>query len=87
MRLIDAEQFKHKINNSELYDSEEWVKVLDILADCDSIDAVPVVRCKDCKWAEDTGPSGIYCNHPDDRNPIGCNPDEFCNCGKKNEKR
>lgn len=48
MRLIDAEQLKHKINNSELYGTKEWENVLDMAFDCETVDAVPVVRCKDC---------------------------------------
>lgn len=45
-------------------------------------DVVKVVRCKNCKHSEDQGISGLYCNHPDNRNPIYCLPDEFCNCGE-----
>ena len=48
-----------------------------------TVDAVPVVRCKDCKWADDMGPSGIYCNHPDGRNTIFALPDEFCDRGER----
>lgn len=44
---------------------------------------VEVVLCKDCQFCEDQGMSGLYCNHPDDRNPIYCLPHEFCNCGEK----
>ena len=36
MRLIDAEEFKHKINNSELYGTDVWAKVLDMLAECET---------------------------------------------------
>lgn len=48
-------------------------------------DAVPVVRCKDCVWCEDQGMSGLYCNHPDNRNPCGCRPNDFCNDGERKE--
>lgn len=42
-----------------------------------------IVQCKDCKWADDLGISGLYCLHPDHRNPIYCCPNDFCDCGKK----
>ena len=48
-------------------------------------DVVPVVRCKDCKFCEDQGLSGLYCNHPDNRNPCGCRPNDFCNDGERKE--
>jgi hypothetical protein len=46
-------------------------------------DVVGVVRCKECKYCEDMFMSGMYCNHPDNRNPIGCRPDDFCNDGER----
>jgi hypothetical protein len=49
-------------------------------------DVVEVVRCKDCKWCEDLLMSGLYCNHPDNRNPINCLPTDFCNCGERSEE-
>lgn len=55
MRLIDAEQLKHKINNSELYGTKEWENVLDMAFDCETVDAVPVVRCQNCRcWKQHT---------------------------------
>jgi hypothetical protein len=44
---------------------------------------VEVVRCKDCKWCEDMFMSGMYCNHPDNRNPLGCRPNDYCNDGER----
>ena len=45
-------------------------------------DVVKVVRCKNCKHSDDQGMGGLWCNHPDNRNPIGCRPDDFCNEGE-----
>ena len=42
---------------------------------------VRVVRCKDCAFATDEGMSGIYCDHPDHRNPVGCRETDFCDEG------
>ena len=46
-------------------------------------DVVPVVRCKDCAFCENKGMSGLYCNHPDNRNPYGCRGNDFCDAGRK----
>lgn len=48
-------------------------------------DFVPVVRCKDCKYCIDEGMSGLWCNHADNRNPIGCRPDDYCNDGERKD--
>ena len=45
-----------------------------------------IVRCKDCKYSVDRIMAGIYCEHPDNRNPIRCRPDDFCNDGERVEK-
>ena len=47
-----------------------------------ALDVVVVTRCKNCKWCEDMGMSGLYCNHPDNRNPLGCRPDDYCSDGE-----
>lgn len=46
-------------------------------------DVVSVVRCKDCKHCIDEGMGGLWCNHADNRNPIGCRPDDYCNDGER----
>lgn len=48
-------------------------------------DVVPVVRCKECKFCEDLGMSGLYCNHLDNRNPCGCRANDFCNDGERKD--
>ena len=96
MRLIDADKLGFLLN--QLIEANEKIKTdeanLLIFAyklgrewvnNMKPVDAVPVVRCKDCKWAEDTGPTGLYCNHPDGRNTIYALPEEFCDCGERKE--
>lgn len=41
MRLIDAEELKHKINTSKYYGTEAWCDILDMIADCETQTAVP----------------------------------------------
>ena len=45
-------------------------------------DVVRVVRCEDCKYVEDFGMGGLWCGHPDHRNPCGCCPSDYCNNGR-----
>ena len=79
MRLIDADVLKQDINKVSTHWLNEW-STLGVLAMVDkqpSCDAVPVVRCKDCKHRP---------TKPDDYNPITTDgfalefPDEKCPC-------
>ena len=55
-RLIDAEMYCIELYNEMNYPgrSEEFMTAIDVaiadLADAPTVDAVPVVRCKDCKY-------------------------------------
>jgi hypothetical protein len=50
-----------------------------------SADVVEVVRCEDCKYCKDLGMSGLWCEHPDSRNPLGCRPNDYCNDGERRD--
>lgn len=52
-----------------------------------------VVRCKDCRYCDDLGMSGLWCRHPDHRHPmsvaneyLGCRQDDYCSDGKRRRK-
>ena len=59
MRLIDADALK-KDANDDLFDCPDTVEevywndgaksIIDLIKTAPTIEAVPVVRCKDCKW-------------------------------------
>lgn len=55
MRLIDADVFLEKMKGTY----EEYV--YDVLEELPTIDSVPVVRCKDCRYHEDEQPGMVYC--------------------------
>lgn len=38
---------------------------------------IQVVYCMDCMFCKDS-----KCMHPDCRNPFGCSPYDFCDCGE-----
>lgn len=53
-----------------------------------TIDAVPVVRCKDCKYSDDYYNDGsCYCKHPErEMWHIGTNWNWYCADGERKEK-
>lgn len=73
MRLIDADQMA--VDESEAYmsaqvqitDDLKWLvnfaahsKIQKLIADTPTIDAVPVVRCRECKYWKPTGSKAGY---------------------------
>lgn len=91
MRLIDADWVLEHIKPYELSD-EDWsvtggtaIRLIHNAIDqAPTIDAVPVVRCKDCKKSELVPDfDGLYsCRGK--RKPLH-DPDDFCNFGVKRE--
>jgi len=65
MRLIDADSIPYTMLYKEIWmkgTGEEvkgvWKSDIDNMP---TIDAVPVVRCKDCRFHEDEQPGMVYC--------------------------
>lgn len=83
MRLIDADLFEVVSTNKSLEFCEGMKHVLEMIDSAPTVDAVEVVRCKDCKYSEDYLMGGLWCNHPDNRNPLGCRPNDYCNDGER----
>ena len=84
MRLIDADALKEDIMQSCLFAKEWDYALVEQAIDAQfTIDAVPVVRCKDCKyWQQATPNSGNCC--------MGFAPtayaDDFCSFGERSEE-
>ena len=84
MRLIDTDALialiKKRIKNSMIIG---WI--CSIIRDAPTIDAVPVVRCKDCKWFADNNGGewyGCYMFHVVRITPEDApKPDDFCSYG------
>lgn len=101
MRLIDADQIHHAKYHgiAEIYPSDVniesykrgWNDALDAVADpsCSpTIDAVPVIRCKDCKYkVEEEGvdeyPLDLVCSYWESD---GLESTDFCSRGKRKEE-
>ena len=83
MRLIDADEFRYEwLENGEneyVYDTNA---VLDSIDAQPTIDATPVVRCKDCVHENmTTCPLCWIENHT--MHFINHNSDDFCSCGER----
>ena len=57
-RLIDANDAE-KFAREHILDAKERFLILDFLRECSTVDAVEVVRCKDCKHY--VAPQGVPC--------------------------
>lgn len=59
MRLIDAEEILRKCNGGNC-----WYIPREAIEEAPTVDAVPVVRCKGCRWWEDMYGNGVkgYCH-------------------------
>lgn len=91
-RLIDAEALGIGKAKREAFVVPEiadgWNAVIDIIAHAPTVDAVPVVRCKDCKKSSQTESGKRYCTEPMGAF-YGCIPVEdnfFCSGGARKEQ-
>lgn len=82
MRLIDADKFILALMDASLSSTDEDV-ILDLV---DSIDTVPVVRCKDCAKSDVTEFGRRYCKEPMGMyGAIPVEDDSFCSYGKQKD--
>lgn len=60
-----------------------------IINDSPTIDAVPVVRCKNCKHLETLYAGDTAIGHCDlgERETLGCKPDDFCSYGERKDRK
>ena len=71
MRLIDADALWEKISQAQPNDA------LALIEDAPTVDAVEVVRCKDCEFKD-----GDVCDY----SAVYVHPNGFCNWGKRREE-
>lgn len=95
MRLIDVDDAINKINDLCVDSNENWIgtdnqsfvdhsEVIDILCDAPTVDAVEVVRCKDCIYQNKlkvTG--GVLCDHKKGLMSTKLKDDDFCSYGER----
>ena len=60
-----------------------WNGLIDLIEKAPTIDAVPVVRCQECKHCD---PENYHCDHPmGTAAPLRRKPDDFCSYGERKE--
>lgn len=76
MRLIDADKFVLALMDASLSSTDEDT-ILDLVDTCQTVDAVPVVRCKDCAhlYGSMCAACGLLLRRPD----------EFCSRGERKD--
>ena len=89
MRLIDADALHRKVKmetnpyGKPTIDYDSGVKVLEWIDKAPTIDAVPVVRCLECKHCD---PENNHCDHHmGTAAPLRRKPDDFCSYGERKE--
>ena len=88
-RLIDANELKKRMcfKCNDEYSDEPCEPgdcvFCNAINDAQTIDAVEVVRCRDCKHCD---PENYHCDHPmGTAAPLRRKPDDFCNYGERKE--
>ena len=85
-RLIDADAFLKDILTAGIGKTIIEYSESDIgymIRKRPTIDAVPVVRCRECKHCD---PENYHCDHPMGTvAPLRRKPDDFCSYGKRKE--
>ena len=80
MRMIDADALIQKRNHAKAYAPDMYVIGQGYVMDAPTIDAVPVVRCKDCKhYQTDVLFNSNYCCGRRRK------PDDYCSYGERKE--
>ena len=91
MRLIDGDGLWERLNYEPWENNADRDEIaLPIVNAAPTVDAVPVVRCKDCKWfADNNGGEWYGCKMfhvvritPED----APKPDDFCSYGERREE-
>ena len=93
MRLIDADELMNELSRQYLFGVPKHnARILDarcVIADMPTIDAVPIVRCKDCKYHTDDNeePDAVYCENTTGGVGGLVSNNFFCAGGKRKEEK
>ena len=78
MRLIDADAFLERTSKDPLFPLVERYGLSGVIQNEPTVDAVPVIRCKDCVYC-----SSLFtvCTYNGRCEPV--NADDFCSMGER----
>lgn len=82
MRLIDADKLKGKAF-ADPDDGEHFVYCQDI-DEAPTVDAVPVVRCRECRYYAVSGATTSFCIHPGGMKFTS--DSDYCSRGKRRDQ-
>lgn len=94
MRLIDADKFEVVYSKTERTDEAYVTGYIDGMHDAlemvdaaPTVDTVPVVRCRECKWGKKTSKEGIFyhCGYPYEQTGEVHLPNWYCPGGARKE--
>ena len=86
MRLIDADALGVGRCSKNILPAAYcagWNGLIELIEKAPTIDAVPVVRCLECKWWHEDDDVG-HCDNPDGLDNYA-KPDDFCSYGERKE--
>ena len=86
MRLIDADALGVGRCSKDILPAAYcagWNGLIELIEKAPTIDAVPVVRCRECKWWQEDDDIG-HCDNPDGLDNYA-KPDDFCSYGARKE--
>ena len=84
MRLIDADALGVGRCSKDILPAAYcagWNGLIELIEKAPTIDAVPVVRCRECKWWQEDDDIG-HCDNPDGLDNYA-KPEDFCSYGKR----
>jgi hypothetical protein len=82
-RLIDADALSIEVMDASYWDNQDEDVIWNLVQDAPTIDAVPVVRCKDCEYCGHFD-GLLYCDNS--RGLAGSvSPEGFCSYGERRE--
>lgn len=88
MRLIDADALIEKLRRDPLFELVEQYGISGVIDNAPTIDAVPVIRCKECKHSEPWYRDRRRCSMWDEEGDLVCVWDDgFCNYAEREKKQ
>ena len=83
MRIVDADALKEGLKEKMFGHPFERIFLSSVVDSAQTIDAVLVVRCRECKWWQEDDDVG-HCDNPDGLDNYA-KPDDFCSYGERKE--
>ena len=84
MRMIDADALGVGRCSKDILPAAYcagWNGLIELIEKAPTIDAVPVVRCRECKWWQEDDDIG-HCDNPDGLDNYA-KPEDFCSYGER----